>query len=169
MLLPVGSCAWLKCNGWHEELIDVQLLRHLAQCCVQGVVPVLHDMSGFAPICIGPDIPGSFQELLATCHGLAQLGHELVGDPLDQRLFESTGECLRWPGPCWVGSLGMGPVESKAMPDCTCWFALASNVRVPLGTAIQRLLCPPAVPAGKAGVTYLLYSAMLPRRLAHAG
>jgi hypothetical protein len=32
-----------------------------------------------------------FMEVLATCHGLAQLGQELVGDPLDQRLFEATG------------------------------------------------------------------------------
>ena len=30
-------------------------------------------------------------EMLATCHGLALLGHELVGDPLDQKLFEATG------------------------------------------------------------------------------
>ena len=30
-------------------------------------------------------------EMLATCHGLAMLGQELVGDPLDQKLFEATG------------------------------------------------------------------------------
>ncbi|KAI3436891.1 hypothetical protein D9Q98_006299 [Chlorella vulgaris] len=58
---------------------------------LQGVVPVLPDGSGFAPMCGGDQLPGSFQELLATCHGLAQLGPELVGDPLDQRLFQSTG------------------------------------------------------------------------------
>ena len=62
---------------------------------MQGVVPVLSDSSGFAPMCTGVDMPGAFQELLATCHGLAQLGDELVGDPLDQRLFESTGQCLQ--------------------------------------------------------------------------
>jgi hypothetical protein len=55
------------------------------------VVPVLADSSGFAPMCTGADMPGAFQELLATCHGLAQLGTELVGDPLDQRLFQATG------------------------------------------------------------------------------
>ncbi|GAB4820540.1 hypothetical protein N2152v2_007586 [Parachlorella kessleri] len=37
------------------------------------------------------DIPEGVLEMLATCHGLALLGHELVGDPLDQRLFEATG------------------------------------------------------------------------------
>ena len=39
----------------------------------------------------GDALPAAFQEILATCHGLAQLDGELVGDPLDQRLFMSTG------------------------------------------------------------------------------
>lgn len=30
-------------------------------------------------------------EILATCHGLAMLGEELVGDPMDQKLFQATG------------------------------------------------------------------------------
>lgn len=47
-----------------------------------------------AELCKGSDadpLPVQFQEVLATCHGLAQLDGELVGDPLDQRLFEATG------------------------------------------------------------------------------
>ncbi|KAL4457986.1 hypothetical protein ABPG75_012851 [Micractinium tetrahymenae] len=70
---------------------------------LQGVVPLAPGSSSssdgssgsgrpaFAPICGAADVPGAYQELLATCHGLAQLGPELVGDPLDQRLFQSTG------------------------------------------------------------------------------
>lgn len=58
---------------------------------LQGVVPAVPGAHGFAPICGGADMPPAFQELLATCHGLAQLGTELVGDPLDQRLFQATG------------------------------------------------------------------------------
>ena len=79
----------------------------------QGVVPVLADSSGFAPICTGGDMPGAFQELLATCHGLAQLGDELVGDPLDQRLFESTG------APSSVGwRAGRADCRSKSRHIC---------------------------------------------------
>ena len=33
-----------------------------------------------------------YQELCALCHGLARLGEQVVGDPLDQRLFAAT----RW-------------------------------------------------------------------------
>ncbi|PRW55974.1 Ca-transporting ATPase [Chlorella sorokiniana] len=58
---------------------------------LQGVVPVLPGGAGFGAMCGGAELPVSYQELLATCHGLAQLGRELVGDPLDQRLFEATG------------------------------------------------------------------------------
>ena len=40
---------------------------------------------------IAAAIPFLFQEMLATCHGLAQMGTEIVGDPLDQVMFTSTG------------------------------------------------------------------------------
>jgi len=40
---------------------------------------------------IAAAIPPLFQEMLATCHGLAQMGAEIVGDPLDQVMFSSTG------------------------------------------------------------------------------
>lgn len=36
-------------------------------------------------------LPTRIVQLLATCHGLAHLGGELVGDPLDQKLFQATG------------------------------------------------------------------------------
>lgn len=36
------------------------------------------------------DLPPALPLLLATCHGLARLGSQLVGDPLDQRLFSAT-------------------------------------------------------------------------------
>lgn len=71
----------------------------------QGVVPLAPDGDGFAPLCGGGELPAAFQELLATCHGLAQLGAELVGDPLDQRLFQSTGG---WRGGAGRGSGGRG-------------------------------------------------------------
>lgn len=54
-------------------------------------MPVLPGGGGFGAMCGGAELPVAYQELLATCHGLAQLGRELVGDPLDQRLFEATG------------------------------------------------------------------------------
>jgi cation-transporting ATPase 13A3/4/5 len=55
-------------------------------------------------------LPANFQELLATCHGLAQLDGELVGDPLDQRLFEST----RW---SMLDDGAGAPVEIVAVAD----------------------------------------------------
>jgi hypothetical protein len=36
------------------------------------------------------------QELFAACHGLTQLGDTVVGDPLDQRLFEASGYDMRF-------------------------------------------------------------------------
>jgi hypothetical protein len=36
-------------------------------------------------------LPEVIVELLATCHGLAVMGEQLVGDPLDQKLFAATG------------------------------------------------------------------------------
>jgi cation-transporting P-type ATPase 13A2 len=55
-------------------------------------------------------LPATFQEILATCHGLAQLDGELVGDPLDQRLFEST----RW---SMLDDGAGAPVEIVAVAD----------------------------------------------------
>lgn len=40
---------------------------------------------------IATAIPPLFEEMLATCHGLAQMGTDIVGDPLDQVMFSSTG------------------------------------------------------------------------------
>lgn len=39
-------------------------------------------------------LPPSLPQLLASCHGLARLGDSLVGDPLDQRLFDASGWML---------------------------------------------------------------------------
>ncbi len=36
------------------------------------------------------------QQLFAACHGLTQLGDAVVGDPLDQRLFEASGFEMRF-------------------------------------------------------------------------
>lgn len=47
---------------------------------------------GFQPISATvPKLPDLLQQLLASCHGLSLLDGALVGDPLDQRLFEATG------------------------------------------------------------------------------
>ena len=50
---------------------------------------------GFGQLCDVAALPMQQCEVLATCHGLARLGEgaggELVGDPLDQRLWEATG------------------------------------------------------------------------------
>lgn len=86
-------------------------LTTLPTCCPacpsQGVVPVLPGGAGFGAMCGGAELPVAYQELLATCHGLAQLGHELVGDPLDQRLFEATGA----PGLAGIGVFRLWPAQ----------------------------------------------------------
>lgn len=47
---------------------------------------------GFQPISATvPKLPDLLQQLLASCHGLSLLDGALVGDPLDQRLFQATG------------------------------------------------------------------------------
>lgn len=96
---------------------------------LQGVVPLAAgsgsgDGGGggrrqpvFAPMCDATDMPAAYQELLATCHGLAQLGPELVGDPLDQRLFQSTGR------PGWVGA-GEGGGAGATGHRCCLWSGM---------------------------------------------
>ncbi len=50
---------------------------------LKGVVPMSE--SGACGEMVGTDaLPPAVQEVLASCHGLALLGSELVGDPLDQ-------------------------------------------------------------------------------------
>lgn len=73
-------------------------------------MPVLPGDAGFGAMCGGAELPVPYQELLATCHGLAQLGHELVGDPLDQRLFEATGA----PGLAGIGVFRLWPAQMGA-------------------------------------------------------
>lgn len=58
---------------------------------IAATQPLLQQRQCGALIRGGDALPAVFQEILATCHGLAQLNGELVGDPLDQRLFSSTG------------------------------------------------------------------------------
>ncbi|KAF5835495.1 hypothetical protein DUNSADRAFT_7279 [Dunaliella salina] len=55
-----------------------------------GVVPATKG-SFERPILDSSQLSPSTLELFSTCHGLTQLQHQVVGDPLDQRLFEASG------------------------------------------------------------------------------
>ena len=59
--------------------LELQGIAAVARGALQALTTSLHEL------------PPQVTQLLATCHGLAQLGQELVGDPLDQRLFLATG------------------------------------------------------------------------------
>eukprot|EP00200_Dunaliella_tertiolecta_P004519 CAMPEP_0202343544 /NCGR_PEP_ID=MMETSP1126-20121109/3613_1 /ASSEMBLY_ACC=CAM_ASM_000457 /TAXON_ID=3047 /ORGANISM="Dunaliella tertiolecta, Strain CCMP1320" /LENGTH=1592 /DNA_ID=CAMNT_0048934615 /DNA_START=141 /DNA_END=4919 /DNA_ORIENTATION=+ len=55
-----------------------------------GVVPATK--GSFGELVSNPcQLSPSILELFSTCHGLTQLQHQVVGDPLDQRLFEASG------------------------------------------------------------------------------
>lgn len=56
---------------------------------LQGIVPVARGRFGSMVEHV-PELPLCLQQLLASCHGLAHMGATLVGDPLDQKLFQAT-------------------------------------------------------------------------------
>lgn len=56
---------------------------------LQGILPV-SDGTFHLLVSSVPQLPLELQQLLASCHGLALMQGGLVGDPLDQRLFEAT-------------------------------------------------------------------------------
>lgn len=88
----VSSPAAVTMAG-HLDIICFDKTGTLTQSGLElaGVVPVVKADKVCDSLKKAGAIPPMFQELLATCHGLAQLGDSLVGDPLDQRLFECTG------------------------------------------------------------------------------
>jgi cation-transporting ATPase 13A2 len=57
---------------------------------LMGIVPMLNGAFTAMQRSLA-SMPESISELLATCHGLARMGEQLVGDPLDQKLFAATG------------------------------------------------------------------------------
>jgi hypothetical protein len=59
-------------------------------CFRAGVVPLVGRAFGAMQRQLS-QLPECISELLATCHGLAVMGEQLVGDPLDQKLFAATG------------------------------------------------------------------------------
>lgn len=117
----------------------------------QGVVPALPGGAGFGAMCGGPELPIAYQELLATCHGLAQLGSELVGDPLDQRLFEATGARVVREAAALCSRLQVGrtvrSVNNVAaagrMQQCSSGLGVCCNLQQPCQ---QLTRSPPAAP-----------------------
>lgn len=60
---------------------------------LQGVLPITN--AAFQPMTKAMEqLPLTLPVLLASCHGLAQMGEVLVGDPLDQKLFAASGWSL---------------------------------------------------------------------------
>lgn len=118
---------------------------------LQGVVPALPDASAFAPMAGGGAMPGPLQELLATCHGLAQLGAELVGDPLDQRLFQATGWRMLDDGGGQPLEVVTVAEEGEGSPLGSPRSAPASPALLATAHVRTKVAPPPGAPPGLAG------------------
>ena len=71
------------------------------------------------------ELPPHLQELLASCHGLARMGKELVGDPLDQ-----VGTVLNdiLDEVCTVSSVAGEAGARSCWPPTTAWHARAKSL-----------------------------------------
>lgn len=75
-----------------------------------GVVPASDEgFQGPVKGCASSALPQPLVVGMATCHGIAILEGELVGDPLDLKTFESTGWSLEEPPSIADGMLAARP------------------------------------------------------------
>ena len=70
------------------------------------------------------ELPPHLQELLASCHGLARMGKELVGDPLDQ-VGTVSNDILDQV--CTVSSGAREAGAKSCWPPTAAWHARAKS------------------------------------------
>lgn len=102
-------------NGFKHAVCTAHVMRPLCQLafhiyrvavCAHMLLLVIY--CRFGSICSEPaSLPTVIKELFAACHGLTQLEETVVGDPLDQRLFEASGFEMKFQD----GSLAPSPAR----------------------------------------------------------
>ncbi|XP_071500491.1 polyamine-transporting ATPase 13A3-like [Diadema antillarum] len=113
-----------------------------------GVVPVEEKMF-LPPVKTASTLPrGPFLAAMATCHSLTRIEGELVGDPLDLKMFEATEWELEEPGPdtsrfdTLIPTI-VKPKSNEAVPVATIEGEEAYEIGVvrqfPFSSSLQRM------------------------------
>ncbi|GAA5917468.1 hypothetical protein JCM6882_006480 [Rhodosporidiobolus microsporus] len=134
----VNICCFDKTGTLTEEGLDVLGVRSVVRS--QNRFTELHRDPDDVPIFGAADAKTPLLHALATCHALKVVNGEVIGDPLDLRMFEFTGWTLE------EGKEGVGRPSSDApRPTKKNLDPGASSSKVPerAATLVQTVVRPP--------------------------
>ncbi|KAJ8257722.1 hypothetical protein GJAV_G00188980 [Gymnothorax javanicus] len=124
--------------------------------------------AGFGELVPDPRLlpPGPLLSALACCHSVALLGEQLLGDPLELKMIESTGWVLEEPSPGEAGAegeFGAAPVVAVMRPPSielqphgiSIREPVAIVQRFPFSSALQRMCVVTVDLGGRSARTFL--------------